>query len=137
MWTAVPDSTVPLVPLFVRTAHSMQQAPTSATQRKRVSATVATQVMRMDVRSAPPANSRQVPERHRAPAATQIELVPLLTDTMQEIEMMILVMIVEIILLHWSSRQEVMRVFVILGIPRHQMHAISVRQIVIVKTRHL
>ena len=91
----------------------------------------------MDVRLARPANSRQVPDRHSAPAATQVELVPLLTDTMQEVYMKILVMIVEIIQLHRSSRQEVMRVFVILGIPRHQMHAISVRQIVIVQTRHL
>ena len=51
--------------------------------------------------------------------------------------MMILVIIVQILQLHRSPRQDLMRVLVILGIPRHQMHAISVRQIVIVQTRHL
>ena len=50
---------------------------------------------------------------------------------------MILVKIVQFLQLHWSSRQDLVRVLVILGIPRHQMHAISVRQIVIVQTRHL
>ena len=115
----------------------MQQAPIPATHGIRVSATLATQAMRMDVRCARPANSKQFPERHRAPAATQVELVPLLTVTMQEVKMMILVKIVQIIQLHWSSRRVFLRVLVILGIPRHQMHAISVRQIVIVQTRHL
>jgi len=91
----------------------------------------------MDVRSEPPANSRQVPDRHCAPAATQVELVPLVTDTMQEVQMMILVKIVQILQLHRSPRRVLMSVLVILGIPRHHMHAISVRQIVIVQTRHL
>ena len=115
----------------------MQKAPTSATHGIRVSATLATQAMRMDVRCARPANSKQFPERHRAPAATQVELVPLLTDTMKEVQMKILVMIVQIFQLHRIPRRVLMSVLVILGIPRHQMHAISVRQIVIVQTRHL
>ena len=56
---------------------------------------------------------------------------------MQEVQMMILVMSVQILQLHRSPRQEVLRVLAMLGIPRHQMHATSVRQIRIVWTRQL